>query len=182
MRKIVAGLFMSLDGVVEAPEKWSGAYSSAEVGQSIGARIAAGDLMLLGRVTYQTFADSFGGQPDDNPMAARMNSFVKVVVSTSLAKAEWNNSTLISSNAIEEIAKLKALPGKNILVSGSITLVRSLLQADLLDELHLTVCPIVVGAGIRLFADGGPQIPLKLTDSQTFPTGVLSLAYQPANR
>ncbi|GAA1369964.1 dihydrofolate reductase family protein [Streptomyces beijiangensis] len=178
MRKIVAGLHISLDGVVEAPEKWSFAYASAEVGQAIGARIAAADAMLLGRVTYQTFADAFSGA--DNPMASGMNNVAKFVVSRTLESADWQNSTLISGNLVEEITSLKARPGKNINVSGSTTLVRWLLAEGLLDELALFVCPIVLGSGQRLFDSAGGQVPLKLVGSEAFSTGVLHLTYQPA--
>ncbi len=102
MRKIVAGLFVSVDGVVEAPETWTGPYFSPEVGQVIGSLMAAGDTMLLGRVTYQTFA----GNTSD-PMAAQMNATPKVVVSTTLDMAEWENSTLIRGDAATEITRLK---------------------------------------------------------------------------
>ena len=95
MRKIVAGLFISLDGVVEAPDSWIGPYFNDEVGQHVGSLIAAGDTLLLGRVTYQGFAESFGGQ--SGGMADTMNNFPKVVVSTTLDRADWQNSTLVSS-------------------------------------------------------------------------------------
>lgn len=175
MRKIVAGLFMSLDGVVEAPEKWSGPYMNDEVGQAVGSQIAAMDTMLLGRVTYQTFAAAFGGGSD--PMATRMNSTPKYVVSTTLGSADWQNSTLIRGDVVGEITKLKQLPGKNIGMSGSATLVRSLLRDDLLDELSLVVPPIVVGGGRHLFEGWDEPLPLQLVDSRAFSNGALSLTY-----
>jgi dihydrofolate reductase len=181
MRKIVAGLFVTLDGVVEAPEKWNFQYFNDEMGAAIGAQMAASDTMLLGRRTYETFAASFSGAPADDPMAAQMNNTPKLVVSTTLERAEWQNSTLISGNVVEEITKVKQQPGKDIAISGSATLVHSLLRDRLLDELRLMVHPIVVGSGKRLFDDATEQIPLKLLDSKTFSTGVLYVTYAPAD-
>jgi dihydrofolate reductase len=178
MRKIVAGLFMSLDGVVEAPEKWTGPYFNDQIGQEIGSVMAAGDTMLLGRKTYQTFAASFAGQTGG--MADQMNNTPKLVVSTTLDTAEWQNSTLIKGNLADEIAKLKQQAGQNINISGSITLIRSLLRDGLLDELRLQLFPVVVGSGMRLFDDSGQQISLKLADSRSFSTGVVNLVYTPA--
>jgi dihydrofolate reductase len=143
--------------------------------------MAAADTMLLGRVTYQEFAGYWPHQsPDEVEIAAYMNDTPKVVVSTTLDTVEWQNSTLIKTNVVEELTKLKQQPGKNIGITGSATLVRSLLRDRLLDELNLLVHPIVVGRGKRLFPDGSEQTPLKLVDSKTFSTGVLSLTYQPA--
>jgi dihydrofolate reductase len=175
MRKIVAGLFMSLDGVVEAPEKWTGPSMNAEVGQAIGSQTAAMDAMLLGRLTYQTFAASFAGGSD--PMATQMDSTPKYVVSTTLHSADWQNSTLISGDVAAQLTELKQRPGKNIGISGSATLVRSLLRDNLLDELALIVPPIVVGGGKTLFEGCDQALPLALVDSKTFSNGVLSLTY-----
>ncbi len=177
MRKIVAGLFMSLDGVVEAPEKWTGPYFNDEIGQEIGSVMAVGDTMLMGRKTYQTFAASFAGQ--SGGMADQMNNAPKLVVSTTLDTAEWQNSTLIKENMADELSRLKRQAGKNINISGSITLIRSLLSDGLLDELRLQLFPVVVGGGMRLFGDSGQQISLKLADSRTFGTGVVNLIYTP---
>ena len=179
MRKIVAGLFVSVDGVVEAPDTWTGAYFSPELEQLIGSMMADGDTLLLGRVTYQGFADSFGGA--SGGMADRMNNFQKVVVSTTLDKAEWQNSTLISGNVAEEITKLKQRPGRNINMSGSGTLVTWLLREGLLDQLDLLLFPVVVGHGKRLFEGEGSQAGLKLHASETFSTGVVHLTYQRAD-
>jgi dihydrofolate reductase len=179
MRKIVAGLFVSANGVVEAPDTWTGPYFTPEIGQLIESMMDDGDTLLLGRVTYQGFADSFGGQ--SGGMADRMNNFQKVVVSTTLDKAEWQNSTLISGNVAEEITKLKQLPGRNINMSGSGTLVTWLLREGLLDQLDLVLFPVVVGHGKRLFEGEGGQAALKLTGSETFSTGVVHLTYQRAD-
>jgi dihydrofolate reductase len=149
MRKIVAGLMVSVDGVVEAPETWTGPYFSPELGQVVGSVMADGDTMLLGRVTYQTFAASFAGNTSD-PMAAQMNAVPKVVVSSTLDKAEWENSTLIQRDVAQEITRLKEQPGQNINISGSAALVAWLLGQGLLDELNLLLFPVVVGHGKQL--------------------------------
>ena len=181
MRKVTAGLFVSLDGVVESPEKWHFPYFNDEMGEAVGAAISSSDAMLLGRVTYQEFAAYWPGvSSEDEPFATHMNNTPKYVVSKTLDKAEWNNSTLISGTVAEDITKLKQQPGKNIGIIGSATLVQSLLQDDLLDELRLMIHPVVVGSGKRLFQEGGGPKGLKLVDSMTFSTGVVSLTYQPA--
>ena len=179
MRKIVAGLFVSVDGVVEAPDTWTGPYFSPEVGEVVGSLIAGGDTLLLGRVTYQGFAAAFGGQ--SGGMADTMNGFPKVVVSTTLARAEWQNSTLISGDVAAEITKIKQQPGRNINVSGSGTLVSWLLRQGLLDELDLLMFPVVVGHGKRLFGGEGNQVGLELAASETFASGVVHLTYHPAS-
>lgn len=179
MRKIVAGLFISLDGVVEAPDTWQFPYFNDEMGAAVTAQMDAADTMLLGRRTYEDFAGFWPNQSNDDPIAARMNNTPKVVVSTTLETVSWQNSTLIRDNVAAALAQLKQQPGKQIGVTGSATLVRSLLRERLLDELWLLVHPIVVGSGKRLFPDGCDRTPLKLASSQTFSTGVLSLMYQP---
>jgi dihydrofolate reductase len=178
MRKIAAGLFISLDGVVESPDKWTGPYFSDDVGQTVGSLMAAGDTLLLGRVTYEGFAAAFGGQ--QGGMADQMNNTPKVVVSTTLGSADWQNSTLIKGNIAEEIGKLKQQAGKTINMSGSATLIRWLLQEGVLDELNLLVFPIAVGSGKRLFPDGSDPAAFKLTGARTLSGGVLHLTYQPA--
>lgn len=181
MRKIVAGLFIALDGVFEAPDQWHFPYFNDEMGNAVDAQMKAADTMLLGRVTYQEFAGYWPEQSSsENPIADYMNGTPKVVVSTTLDRVDWQNATLISDNVAAEIATLKQQPGKNISVTGSGTLVRSLLRDNLLDELRLLVHPIAVGHGKRLFGDDGQQTPLELVESKTFDTGVLSLVYRPA--
>ena len=180
MRKIVAGLFLSLDGVMESPDKWHFPYFNEEMGELIGSQMAAADTMLLGRRTYQEFAGYWPNQTSEVELADYMNNTPKLVASTTLDTVEWQNSTLIKGNVAEELTKLKQQPGKNISITGSATLVRSLLRDKVLDELRLLVHPIVVGSGRRLFEDGGDQLPLRLLDSNTFSTGVLSLTYAPA--
>lgn len=180
MRKIVAGEFLSLDGVMEAPNEWHFPYFNDEMGEAVGSQMAESDTMLLGRRTYEGFAAAWPNMPSDEPGADYMNNTPKLVVSTTLTTVEWQNSTLLSGNLVEEITKLKQQPGKNIGVSGSATLVRWLLRENLLDELRLLVHPIVVGRGKRLFEGMDDRLPLKLLDSKTFSTGVLFLTYGPA--
>jgi dihydrofolate reductase len=178
MRKVVAGLFISLDGVVEAPYKWQFDHFDDDMMMMMGAHIAAEDTILLGRVTYQDWAPYWPTSTDE-PYASHINNTPKIVVSTTLDKVEWQNSTLIKENLAQEIARLKQQPGKNIGVAGSPTLVYSLLQNDLLDELTLMVHPVVSGSGKRLFKDGGDLKRLKLVAAKTTGTGVSILTYQP---
>jgi dihydrofolate reductase len=180
MRKIIAGEFISLDGVVEAPNEWHFPYFNDEMGESVGSEMNRADAMLLGRRTYEEFAAVWPSRPSDEPGADFMNDTAKFVVSTTLKSVEWQNSTLLTGDFVEEITRLKQQPGKDINVVGSPTLVRSLLREGLLDELHLLVHPIVVGKGKRLFEGQIGQVPLKLVESQTFSTGVLALNYAPA--
>ena len=151
-----------------------------EVGQTVGMLIAGGDTLLLGRKTYEGFQQAFGSATSDQPMAAQMNAFPKVVVSTTLERATWQNSTLAKDDVAAAITRLKQQPGSNINMSGSGTLVGWLLQQRLLDELHLIVFPVVVGTGKRLFDGVADQVPMTLTASQTFSNGVLHLTYAPA--
>jgi dihydrofolate reductase len=142
---------------------------------------AASDAMLMGRTTYEQRAAFWPNQdPEENPDVAQMNSIGKYVVSTSLQEPlEWQTSTLIAGDAAEETAEPKRQSGKDIVISGSISLVRSLLKDGLIDELRLLVHPVVVGGGKRLFEEGGKRIALELVDSRTFSTGVVYLAYRP---
>lgn len=181
MRKIVAGLFISLDGVYESPDQWHFPYFNDEMGSAVDEQMAAADAMLLGRVTYEEFAGFWPQQSNDElDMADYMNQTPKYVVSNTLDTLDWQNSTLVSGDIRAELTRLKEEPGKNIGITGSGTLVRSLLRDGLLDELRLLVHPIVVGSGKTLFPDGSGQTPLQLVDAQTFSTGVLYLTYQPA--
>ncbi len=183
MRKVVASEFVSLDGVVESPDKWHFPYFNDQMADAIGAAMAASDAMLMGRVLYEEWAAFWPKQdPDENPGAARMNGVRKYVVSTTLEELlEWNNSTLRGDkNVAGEITRLKEQPGKDISISGSPTLVRSLLEEDLLDELRLMVHPIVVGSGKSLFYEGGDQKALQLVASKTLSTVVIYLTFQPA--
>jgi dihydrofolate reductase len=179
MGKIVTGLQMSLDGVVEAPETFVFPYNYAndELQQAVGAAMASSEAMLLGRRTYEGFAAFWPDQTGD--IADYMNNAPKLVVSTTLKTAEWRNSTLISGDVAEELRRRRQAASKELNVVGSPTLVGWLLREGLVDELRLLVCPIVVGKGRRLFEEDAP-IPLKLQEARTFSTGVQSLTYTPA--
>ena len=178
MRKLTASFFISLDGVVESPDQWHFQYFNEEMGAAIGAAMAKGDAMLLGRVNYQQWADYWPNQPDDEAFASVLNNIPKYVVSNTLETATWKNTTLINGDVAAEIRRLKQQPGKNINMSGSGTLVRWLLANDLVDELHLMIHPVVVGRGKRLFGDEGEQKTFKLASSTTFSTGVVYLVYE----
>ncbi|MBE1536602.1 dihydrofolate reductase family protein [Actinomadura algeriensis] len=177
-RKIVAGLFVSLDGVVEAPEKWHFPYLSQEMGAAVGGMYAEADTLLLGRVTYEAFAEVWPHRTGE--MAEAINGIRKVVASRTLDQVSWNNSTLIEGDLVVAVKELKDRPGGTIAVSGSVGLVRTLLAAGLLDELRVLVHPLVVGTGMRLFPEGAPPLPLELVRSATFANGVLDLTYRPA--
>lgn len=178
MGSINAGLFIALDGVIEAPQTWQGSYFNEEMGAAVGQLMASNDAMLLGRHTYDEFAAYWPGADPSDPVTAQMNGTQKYVVSTTLEKAGWENSTVVSGDVKAELLELKR--GKQLGVTGSATLVRWLLQEGLIDELHLLVHPVVVGAGKRLF-EPGEKIQLRLIDSTAFSTGVLHLVYGPAS-
>ena len=176
MRKVVSGLFISLDGVTEAPNEWQFDSFDEDLGTEMGAMIADTDTILLGRVTYQEWADYWPTSTDE-PFAGFINNTPKYVVSTTLDSVDWQNSTLLKGDLAEEIARLKAQPGKTITVTGSPTLVRSLLQQDLLDELTLMIHPVVAGKGKRLFPNGGDLKRLQLVSHKMTGSGVAILTY-----
>lgn len=178
MRKVYSSLFISLDGVVEAPDQWQFDGFDDDMEAAMAVALAQTDTALLGRVTYNEWAP-FWPTSTIEPFAGFINHVQKYVVSTTLAQVEWQNSTLISKNPIQAIAQLKAQPGNAIGVMGSPTLAHSLLNANLLDELVLTIHPVIVGKGKRLFHEGDALKRLKLVDSKTTRTGVLLATYQP---
>jgi dihydrofolate reductase len=179
MRKVVAVELVSVDGVMESPEEWAFSYSNDEMNEANASGMNTSDALLLGRVTYEQMAAFWPRQPGGDPMVDYINSVRKHVVSTTLEKVEWNNSTLIKSRVVEEITELKHQPGKDITILGSGALVRSLLGDGLLDELRLMVHPVILGSGKRLFEDGDDRKSLEFMDSRTFDTGVLYLTYRP---
>jgi dihydrofolate reductase len=175
MRQFIVTEFLSLDGVMEDPA-WSFPYWNDEIAQFKGDETNADQAMLLGRVTYQGFAAAWPQRKGDG--AEYFNSARKYVVSTTLDTAEWNNSTLISDNIIDEITRLRQQDGSDIVVHGSATLVQTLMQHDLVDRYRLLVYPLVLGKGKRLFHEGIPAT-LKLVASQSFGSGVVALIYEP---
>ncbi|GHF94764.1 pyrimidine reductase [Streptomyces albogriseolus] len=182
-RKIVASVFISLDGVVEAPDQWHFPYFNDEMGAAVGAGLSNADTMLFGRVTYDSFAGAWpereaaGGE--DAGFAKQLGDMRKIVFSRSPLAFQWRNSEQAQGDVAEVAAALKREPGGDIGLSGSISVIRQLLAAGLLDELQLLVHPIAVRKGMRLFDEGEPSIPLKLLTSETFGTGVLNLVYGP---
>jgi dihydrofolate reductase len=180
MRKLVASFFISLDGVVEAPQDWHFPYFNDEMAAVVGEAMAASDGFLLGRRTYEEWAAYWPTEAAaESPMAGPMNSTPKYVVSKTLDEVEWQSSTLLDGDLVKAVGELKGEPGKNIGMSGSATLVRSLLALGLVDELRLLVHPLVVGTGAKLFDNGTAPVSLELVDSRTFSTGVLDLTYRP---
>jgi len=179
MRKLVAGLAMSLDGVVDSPSNWM--LFDDEMGAVIGAGIARCDAVLLGRRTYLEFAELWPKQGSDVPMANFLNNAPKYIVSSTLGSLEWANSSLVTGDLIEEVTRLKRQPGRDILMPGSPRLVGSVLREGLLDELSLMIAPVVVGSGTRLFDELTEQVRLELVESATLSTGVLSVTYHPVS-
>jgi dihydrofolate reductase len=185
MRKLVASFFISLDGVVQGPGPgddfelagWTMPYWDDDIAAFADAAMQAADTLLLGRVTYQGFAAAFA--ESTGPDAEAMNAYRKYVVSTTLERADWSNSSLIRGNVVDEVTKLKQQQGQDIGMSGSGTLVQFLLRHNLIDELNLLVYPVVLGRGKRLFEDG-INLNLKLTQSTTSRSGVLLTTYQVA--
>jgi dihydrofolate reductase len=176
MRKIVAGEFVSADGVMEAADTWQLPYQTEEMGAITERQIRDASAFLMGRVTYETFAGFWPTQTHNEfGVADKMNSAPKYVVSTTLQKADWHNSTHLKS--IEELRKLKQEPGGTIAVIGSMKLVHALLEANLLDEVQALVHPLVLGKGGRLFPDGY-HASMKLVDSKILSNGVVYLTYQ----
>jgi len=179
MGYIKSGLFISLDGVIESPESWHFPYFNDEMGQIVSDQLAASDTMLLGRRTYEEFAAFWPNQGNDVPLANEINGVRKLVASTTLQDVDWQNSELIAGDVPEDLRRRKAEDGQDISITGSPTLVRSLLDAGVLDELRLLVHPIVVGHGKRLFAEGA-RVPLQLVSARTLETGVQYVVYAPA--
>ncbi|MGR3936486.1 dihydrofolate reductase family protein [Streptomyces sp. BRA346] len=181
MRKIIASLFISLDGVVEAPDQWHFPYFNDEMGAAVDATFGVTDTLLLGRKTYDSFAGAWpereaaGGEDAD--FAKKLGDARKIVVSRQELSFSWRNTEQLKGDVVDAVTALKGEPGKDIAMSGSVSVVRQLLAHGLLDELHLLVHPIAVRRGMRLFDEGETTIPLRLLSSKTFSTGVLHLVY-----
>jgi dihydrofolate reductase len=172
VRKLTANLFMSLDGVVEAPNTFMRPELYDDIPEEY---IAEQDAVLMGRKIYEEWAQFW---PDSNiePFASFINNHPKFVVSSTLRKLEWRNSTLLDGGLEEAIRKLKAQPGKTVGVHG-ISLIQSLLQAGLIDELHVTLVPAIAGRGRRLLDHQGAAIQLDLLNSHATPGGLQCLVY-----
>lgn len=193
MRKLVVIEFLSLDGVMQAPGSteedteggfkhggWQRPYFDDVMGAAANEGMANTDAHLFGRKTYQGMAALWPTAPKDDPFAQHLNRTKKYVASRTLQRVEWENSTLLTGDVVKEVAKLKQQPGKDISVLGSGNLVQTLIANDLVDEYSLTVTPIVLGGGKRLFADDGQMRKLRLVDSKPTTTGCWMLTYKPA--
>ena len=186
MRRVIVSEFVSLDGVMEAPETWTLQFGSEEQQRYKFDELAAADALLLGRTTYEGFGmmDQYEGprRAELGEYADMMNGYPKHVASTTLqGPLEWNNSTLIGANVAEGVSNLKRQDGKDILVFGSGELVNTLMGHDLVDEYRLMIFPVVLGSGKRLFGDGSATTKaLRLADTKTFASGVVVLTYEPA--
>lgn len=189
MGKIVATEFISLDGVMEDPGgsedyvhgAWTFEFDRGDEGNKFKLdELEEAEAQLLGRVTYEGFADAWPereGDPNMGGFAKKMNTMPKYVYSTTLESADWQNSTIVSGDFAEAIRKVKDEVDGVILVAGSASLVQGLIANDLLDELRLMVFPVTLGGGKRLFAEDGRKVPLSLTDARTVGAGIQLLTY-----
>lgn len=189
MRKLIVSEFVSLDGVMQAPGGkdedrdggfeyggWTVPYWHDDIGKSFFELIQDCDAFLLGRRTYVTHAEAFEPMAPGDPFGDVMNAPKKYVVSKTLEKPIWRNTTIIRDNVIESVRALKAEPGKNILTDGSSQLVHALLAHDLVDELHLLLYPLMLGGGKRVMPDG-VHATFKLLSAKPYPSGVVGLHY-----
>jgi dihydrofolate reductase len=188
MGRIVVTEFVSLDGVIEAPgggeeyehAGWTFEIARGEAGDKFKLdELVEAEAQLLGRVTYEGFAAAWPTIADEAGFAEKMNAMPKYVVSSTLSEAEWNNSTVLGGDLVEEVTKLKREVDGVILVAGSAQLVQALVENDLLDELRLMVFPVLLGSGKRLFGASAEKKPLKLVDSKTVGDGIAVLTYEP---
>src|SRR6185503_19822462 len=189
MRKLLVHEFITLDGVIQAPGGpdedrdggfahggWTQAYWHDDIGASFGALMKDVDAFLLGRRTYVTHAQAVEPMPAGDPFGDMMNGPKKYVVSKTLQQPIWRNTTIIRYDVIESVRALKAQPGKNIVMDGSSQLLHALLAHDLIDDLHLTVYPLALGKGKRVFPEG-VQVKLTLRSTTPYPSGVVGLHY-----
>jgi len=189
MRKLVVSEFITLDGVIQAPGGadedrdqgfahggWTLPYWHDDIGKAFGSLMQDVDALLLGRRTYVGHAQAFEPMAPGDPFGDMMNAPAKYVVSRTLEKPIWRNTTIIRDNVVEAVRALKAQPGKNIATDGSSQLVQTLLAHDLVDELHLLLYPLAVGGGKRLFPEG-THARFTLTEAKPYPSGVVGLHY-----
>lgn len=175
MRKLVESTFVTLDGVISSPEKWGPPYWDEEHNSYAHNLLFASDALLLGRETYQGFAEAWPTRKGDD-YADRINSLPKYVASTSLQETKWN-ATLIKDDVPGKVAKLKEQPGQDILKFGTGQLDRTLMEHDLIDEFHFWVFPVIAGSGQRLF--DGTEVTLTLLGTTTFSSGIVVHTYAP---
>jgi dihydrofolate reductase len=194
--KLTMTTFLSLDGVMQGPGGpdedrsngfdqggWLVPYVDEDMGKFVTDWFAAADAFLLGRKTYEIFAAYWPNITDEtDPVATKLNALPKFVVSNTLGKVEWNNSTLIKGDVAKEVTKLKQRPGRELQVHGSGHLAQTLMAHDLIDEYRLWIYPVVLGDGRRLFPNGVSPAALRLLDTSTTSTGVVIHVYEPAGK
>lgn len=185
MAKVISSLFISADGVAEIDPAWHFPYFDENMGRAVDEDYQAADVLLIGRVTYDSFAGAWpereaaGGE--DAPFAKALGDRRKIVVSRQDLEFTWRNSELLQGDLVDAVTALKTDPGiEGIGIAGSISVVQQLLAAGLVDELRLLVHPVAARKGRRLFDDGDTPYHLKLVKSETYPTGVVRLIYTPA--
>ncbi|MDQ3771044.1 MAG: dihydrofolate reductase family protein [Actinomycetota bacterium] len=176
MRKLVESTFVTLDGVISSPEKWGPPYWDDEHNSYAHDLLFASDALLLGRATYEGFAEAWPSRTGDE-YSDRINSLPKHVASTTLQETGWN-ATLITGDVADEVAELKRQPGENILKFGTGQLDRALIERNLVDEFHFWFFPVVAGSGERLL-DGLDVTHLKLVSTTPFASGIVVLTYAP---
>jgi dihydrofolate reductase len=184
MAKVISTLFISADGVAEIDPEWHFPYFDDNMGRAVGEDYATADVLLLGRVTYDSFA---GAWPDretageaDASMAVQLGDTRKIVVSRQPLEFTWRESELLHGELSEAVAALKAAPAiRGILIPGSISVVQQLLAAGLVDELRLLVHPVAARKGRKLFDEGDAPYHLKVLATEVFPTGVIRVTYAP---
>jgi dihydrofolate reductase len=192
MRKVIVTMWVTLDGFIAGPNEelnWVTNIFDAAMGKYEDDLVSAGDTLLLGRVTYQSFAGAWPKVPDnpsvsegEKAYARKLNAMRKVVFSRSLDKAEWNNSRLAKEIVPEEIAEMKQQPGKDMLIYGSASIVQAFTNLGLIDEYQLLVHPVILGSGKPLFNNIKDRHGLKLVKTKTFDSGVVVLYYEPAKQ
>ncbi len=184
MRKLIVSTYMTRDGVMsldgDMAQKWHFPFFNDELAKYAYDQLFAADALLLGRRTYDVFAASWPWVTDEQGFADRMNHLPKYVVSTTLATADWTNTTIIRDQVPDAVATLKQQPGQDILLYGSAMLMHTLMHHGLIDEYRLWLHPVVAGSGQRLFQDGGAMTLLQRTAITPFSSGVTILHYQPA--
>jgi dihydrofolate reductase len=179
MRRIVNSTYVSLDGVIEHLEKWHFDYLDEDANALVWDQLSASDAVLMGRRSYEGHAEVWPGRTD--AFADKINAMEKYVVSTTMSRAEWNNTTVINGDLVEQVTKLKRKPGKGILMWGFGSVAETLLEHGLLDELCLWIHPVLVGIGGPgdLLFRAGTSSKLKLVDNRIFNSGVVVLIYRP---
>ncbi|MHB8598498.1 MAG: dihydrofolate reductase family protein [Ktedonobacteraceae bacterium] len=192
MRKLIVTMWVTLDGFVAGPNgemDWVGSHYDEAMGKYEDDIVSAADTLILGRVTYQSFAGSWPHVPE-NPAASKgeieyahkLNAMRKIVFSRTLDTVEWNNSTLVKDLIPEEIEKMKQGPGKDMLIYGSVSIVQTLTNLGLVDEYQLLVHPVILGGGKSLFQNIQDRVNLKLVKCDVTDAGIVRLYYQPAKK